>query len=327
MHRITLPNAFLEGENNVYLFRGEETVLIDAGYDTPEIKGELLEGFASAGINASDLDRIYLTHYHIDHCGLLEYLVAESGASVHAHPDDALLVEGDEREWDRLMKRRYRLLEEWGVPEHRLERLRDALIEGDDIYGDVNVEPISDETVIDVAGTPLRTIHTPGHSLGHLAFDLPDKNEILTGDALLPVYTPNVGGADVRVERALERYVQTLQRIAAGEYDHAWPGHRNPIDNPTVRANHIIAHHEERSLRILRLLDSHGATTPWELATRLFGDLEGVHTLHGPGEVYAHLDHLTRSGDLERDGKEYRLTAETAAELAALDGDAWPLEI
>jgi len=327
MHRIPLPNAFLEGENGIYLFDGDETVLVDAGFDTTAIRDRLLDGFATAGFEVADLDRIYLTHYHIDHCGLLEWLVSRSGASVHAHPDDLPLIEGDEDAWQQLVERRYRLLEQWGVPDDRIEVVREALIEGGDVYGDVTVEPVSDSTEIDIGGTVLRTMHTPGHSLGHLAFVLEGANEILTGDALLPEYTPNVGGADIRVENSLGEYLRTLDRIAAGEYDRAWPGHREPIDDPTSRATEIITHHEKRAVRVLRALDTLETTTPWAVSKRLFGDLDDVHILHGPGETYAHLDHMRRTGALERDGQQYRMTAETRAALSRLDGETWSLAV
>ena len=50
-----------------------------------------------------------------------------------------------------------------------------------------------------------------------------------------------------------------------------------------------------------------GPSTPWEVSAALFGDLHGIHVLHGPGEAYAHLDHLAGAGVVERDGTRYAL--------------------
>ncbi|MFC6772029.1 MBL fold metallo-hydrolase, partial [Halorubrum pallidum] len=47
--------------------------------------------------------------------------------------------------------------------------------------------------------------------------------------------------------------------------------------------------------------------TPWEVSAELFGALSGIHVLHGPGEAYAHLDHLAAAGVAEHDGRRYRL--------------------
>jgi hypothetical protein len=35
--------------------------------------------------------------------------------------------------------------------------------------------------------------------------------------------------------------------------------------------------------------------------------LKEIHILHGPGEAWAHLDHLAHAGVVERDGHRYRL--------------------
>jgi len=62
------------------------------------------------------------------------------------------------------------------------------------------------------------------------------------------------------------------------------------------------------------------------VSDELFGDLDDIHILYGPGEAFAHLDHLARAGELVRDGSTYRLTAETAAALDESDGDRWSIE-
>lgn len=325
VHRISLPNEYLEGTNNVYLLNGEETVLIDAGSDTPEIRDALTDGFANADLAIPDLDRILLTHYHIDHCGAVGWLVEQSGATVHAHPADQPLIEGDKMAWDQLERRRRDSLDEWGVPKSEIEALFDAFVEGPHLYADVTVRPLEGGVRVDGCGTIVRTHHTPGHSLGHLAFDLPERNEIISGDALLPVYTPNVGGADVRIEGALAHYVETLQWFAAETFNRAWPGHRAPIADPTDRAQEILHHHRERAMRVLRTLEEGGPMTPWAVSQELFGSLEGVHILHGPGEAYAHLDHLAGTGTLRREKEGYRLTAETAEVLRSTETEVWDL--
>jgi glyoxylase-like metal-dependent hydrolase (beta-lactamase superfamily II) len=325
MHRISLPNEFLEGRNNVYLFDGEETVLVDGGSDTPEIRHALGDGFSEANLAVADLDRIYVTHYHIDHCGLLGWLVEQSNATVHAHPEDRPLIEGEEAAWSRTIALRRERLDEWGVPTDAINRLLDVMVDGAALYDGVDVEPVTDDTRIDLGETTLRALHTPGHSRGHLAFELPARNEVLTGDALLPVYTPNVGGADIRVEDPLASYVGTLERLADGSFDRGWPGHRHPIDSPTARAEEIIDHHERRAMRVLRTLVDVGPATPWTVSEHLFGDLEGVHILHGPGEAYAHLDHLNRAGLLVRTETGYQLTDDAADRVRHRDADTWPL--
>jgi len=126
-------------------------------------------------------------------------------------------------------------------------------------------------------------VHAPGHAAGLCCFETESGDEAFVGDALLPVYTPNVGGADVRVERPLERYVATLDRLIDRDYERVWPGHRDPIAEPTARADAILEHHRERTDTILAFLDDHGPADAWTVSAHLFGDLEGIHIVHGPG--------------------------------------------
>jgi glyoxylase-like metal-dependent hydrolase (beta-lactamase superfamily II) len=169
----------------------------------------------------------------------------------------------------------------------------------------------------------LDVVHAPGHAAGLCVYEL-ESGEALTGDALLPKYTPNVGGADIRVERPLEKYLQALDAIIAADYERAWPGHRDAIEDPTARAEVIRDHHAERAWNVLDALRRLEPADPWTVSADLFGELEHIHILHGPGEAYAHLDHLERAGHVRREGTEYRLADGVAAQLDEGDGH-WTL--
>lgn len=144
-----------------------------------------------------------------------------------------------------------------------------------------------------------------------------DRSEAFVGDTILPVYTPNVGGADVRVEQPLKRYLNTLEIIVEREFDRVWPGHRDVIGAPSKRAQAITDHHRERARRVIRILEKCGPSNAWEVSAQLFGDLKGIHIMHGPGEAYAHLDHLSRHDLVERTSDGYYVLKE--AEIAISD--------
>jgi len=64
----------------------------------------------------------------------------------------------------------------------------------------------------------------------------------------------------------------------------------------------------------------------WEVAPALFGELQGIHILHAPGEAYADLDYLSREATLERDGRRYRLIDRGYDRFAARRSRTWALE-
>ncbi|MFC7098582.1 MBL fold metallo-hydrolase [Halobaculum marinum] len=311
MNRIRLDNTVFEGLNNVYVLAdddSDELVLVDAGVALPEVREQLTTDLASLGYELADVDRVLLTHWHSDHAGLAGAIQAESGATVHAHEADAPLVAGDEAsllEERDLQAKKFR---EWGMPEDRREELSDFLGDHMDLGGEpCDVEPFADGDSFTVDGRTLEAVHLPGHAAGLTAFYDADADEAFVGDAILPKYTPNVGGADVRVDDPLGRYVDSLLRLIDLDPDTAWPGHRDRIDDPAGRAATILRHHVERTENVVDVLRREGASTPWEVSAALFGDLHGIHVLHGPGEAYAHLDHLASNGLAERDGTRYDL--------------------
>jgi glyoxylase-like metal-dependent hydrolase (beta-lactamase superfamily II) len=319
--RLQLENHEFEGSNSFYLLEGDgEAVLVDTGVSTPDVKRQFEEKLEGCGVGVDEIDHVFLTHWHADHVGLAGYVQEESGASVHIHERDAPIVEQDEEERDAMEEKQREALKDWGMPDGKRETLLAFITSNSTIQGSPpDLQKFDDGDRWEVAGTELEAVHSPGHTAGLASFAT-GNDEIFTGDAVLPVYTPNVGGADVRVERPLERYVETLLRIAERDFDRAYPGHREPIEEPTARALEIVEHHRERSARVVDVLREEGACDAWEMGAHLFGELESIHILHGPGESYAHLEHMERHGVVSsyRDDEEgtvrYQLEDEGALE-------------
>lgn len=101
-----------------------------------------------AGINISDIQRIYLTHTHVDHRIGLRRVKTESGAEVLAHKEKRGLREAFPFDLDHIV---------------------DQYVENDEYL------PI-------LSGA--RVIYTPGHASNHICLYLPEENILFTGDAL-----------------------------------------------------------------------------------------------------------------------------------------------
>jgi glyoxylase-like metal-dependent hydrolase (beta-lactamase superfamily II) len=313
MDRIQLGNTVFEGLNNVYVFRGEETVLVDTGVSTEPTREELVESLAELGGALADVDRVFLTHWHYDHAGLAGLIQQESGATVHVHEGDAPLVGGDRESLIEERTLQQEKFEQWQIPDGPREELMSFLEGHADLRGDnVDVMPFTGGDRFQVNGMVFEAVHLPGHAAGLTAFvvDRDGERQAFAGDAVLPKYTPNVGGADVRVEDPLAKYVESLVTVIERDWDRIHPGHRDPIADPAGRAREILAHHRERTEKVLDVLDRHGACDAWTVSHHLFGELETIHILHGPGEASAHLDHLENHGIVERDINEYRPVVE-----------------
>jgi hydroxyacylglutathione hydrolase len=191
-----------------------------------------------------------------------------------------------------------------------MAEIRAFFDESDQIVGDPpTVDPFTDGDTFEAGDETLTAMHLPGHTSGLCGFvrETETGRELLSGDAVLPVYTPNVGGADTRVDQPLAAYLDALSAIEAAGFTRAWPGHRDPIDDPGGRAREIIDHHRERTERVVETLRDRGPADAWTVSAALFGDLEGVHIIHGPGEAYAHLEHLCAHDVVTRTDAGYEL--------------------
>jgi hydroxyacylglutathione hydrolase len=304
MKHVQLGNHAFEGLNNCYVLGTEpdaETTLVDTGISTDDTRAQLQEGLDEYDLSFADVDRVLLTHHHGDHVGLAGEIQAAAGASVHVHEGDAPLVAGDPEAEAAMRDRMETLLDAWGMPGPYREELLGFLDSGDVTGLDPEVTTFVDGDRFDLGPVTLEAVHLPGHSVGlsGFRFDGPRGPELFSGDALLPYYTPNVGGADVRVESPLANYLRTLTRIIEAGYVRAWPGHRGAIVDPSGRAADIVVHHRDRTVRIVDYLRGAGPADAWTVSAHLFGELSSIHILHGPGEAYAHLGHLEEAGVVE----------------------------
>jgi glyoxylase-like metal-dependent hydrolase (beta-lactamase superfamily II) len=310
VNRIRLGNTVFEGANNVYVLDGESTTLVDTGVATDDVRAELRAGLDDLGCSIADVDQVLLTHWHHDHAGLAGEIQRESGATVRVHAADAGMVAGDEAAVAEERDIRERRFEEWAIPEEPLAELTGFLDRHGSLAGvDADVTTLADGDRLQAGDREVEVLHLPGHAAGlsAFAFDGEAGEEAFVGDVVLPKYTPNVGGADLRVEDPLATYVDSLVRVVERDFDRVWPGHRDPIDDPAGRAATILRHHRERTANVVNVLEEHGPCDVWTVSAHLFGDLENIHILHGPGEAWAHLDHLATHGVVAREGRRYEL--------------------
>ncbi|MFC7203267.1 MBL fold metallo-hydrolase [Haloferax namakaokahaiae] len=298
VERISHTAASPEGANSTYVLPACGLV-VDPGPPGDESWGVLRDGLSAIGLDVESVETVVVTHWHADHAGLAPRLAAAAGAELAMHEADAPLVADYGAERARRVERDARRLREWGVPDEIVDAVRagdspspmpaecqvTGLVDGD-LLGDIEV------------------VHAPGHTAGHLVLDAGDA--LFLGDAVLPMYTPNVGGTDTRMDDSLATYLDTLDRVVERVNSHsatpnAFPGHGSTVDL-SDRIAVIRAHHAERVLNARAELPAPGSDgrTPWSVARSLFGEMRGIHAKMGAGEAAAHLEYAVRRGLAER---------------------------
>jgi hydroxyacylglutathione hydrolase len=115
-----------------------------------------------------EIDRILITHAHIDHVGAVAALVDEYACPVLMHAE----------------------------AEPMLQQLPTQAMMMGLRFGKVPAveRHIEDEEVLEVGALRLRALYTPGHAPGHLAFYVEGASLVLSGDAL---FAGSVGRTDL----------------------------------------------------------------------------------------------------------------------------------
>ncbi|GLY88376.1 MBL fold metallo-hydrolase [Actinoallomurus iriomotensis] len=142
--------------------------LVDTG--TKGATKRTLAGLAAMGKAAEDVTRIVLTHAHGDHAGGAAKMAMVTGASVAIHESDA--------QW---------ALAGQAPPRDSATaggRFMNRLGKGGNGFPAIVVgEEFSDDHVLPIAGG-LRVVHTPGHTMGHVALLHETTGVLITGDSI-----------------------------------------------------------------------------------------------------------------------------------------------
>jgi glyoxylase-like metal-dependent hydrolase (beta-lactamase superfamily II) len=189
----------------VYVWRdGDSATLIDTG--APGSGADITS--AVPGI-----DRILLTHGHVDHIGSAAELRTSTGALVMAGEGDAAVIRG---ETDMPPP----VFEDWEVPIY--ERVSAGL---PNVAPPVPVDrELSDGEVLNFGGGA-HVLAIPGHTEGSIAVHLPEHGVLFTGDTIANVGSVMLG--TFNQDRA--RAVASFQRLAALDVETACFGHGEPI--------------------------------------------------------------------------------------------------
>ena len=275
---------------------------MDTGPNLESALEQLEAGLADLGYRVENLERIVITHPHIDHMGLAEVLRRRSGAEVWAsagterwltafHESDAWI-----KGW------RAELMLRHGVPaavvaggsrEAIFAASWDPSVQLDRLLHDGDVVPFRDRE--------WRVLLRPGHSPFDLLFHDVRNCCVLVGDHLIdhissnalitpiPMLTP-----EARPTPLLD-YRRSLARTAEVSADVLLSGHGSPIVDLGHLVDARLASMDRRAHRIHELLGSEQLSAH-DVARAIWGETAETEAWLTTSEVLGHVDLLSRRG-------------------------------
>jgi glyoxylase-like metal-dependent hydrolase (beta-lactamase superfamily II) len=280
----------------VYVIQKDEfCILIDAGSGMDSSHQHLLEGLQSAGLQASDLSHILLTHAHIDHYGGLSRLRPLTRAMIGAHELDVQTVAHHEARLALISKRLASFLAETGLAEEQRDQLLSIYRFTKAIYQSVPVD-FTYETAGMKLG-PLEIIHLPGHCPGHVAVCLDDI--VFCGDMVVEGVTPHLSPESINPYSGLDHYLDSLARLQCWARDArlVLNGHNDVITDLPAQ---IRLTKENILRRMNKGIEALGEPhTLAEICTAIYGETNGYNQLLVIEKTGAYVEFLYENGMIE----------------------------
>ena len=261
------PSPYTYTGTQTHLVGTTDIAVIDAGPDDSAHIEALIRAIDGRPVTA-----IVVTHHHRDHSPGTRPLQAITGAPiVGAAPFD---------------------LDDTGA---RADASFDADYSPDRVLGEGDI--------VTGEGWTLEAITTPGHTSNHLAFALPEKKALFSGDHVMGWSTTIVSPPDGN----MTAYMASLEKLMGREDRIYYPGHGEAIEKPQRLVRGMLGHRKQREGQILRLLRDAARPIP-ALVERMYVGLDARLVPAAARSVLAHLYDLQTRGLVIEEGETWRTT-------------------
>jgi glyoxylase-like metal-dependent hydrolase (beta-lactamase superfamily II) len=302
VHALPIPTPFAVGRVNCYLVEDDPLTLVDSGPNSGTSLTALEAALGEHGRRVEDLERIVITHQHIDHFGLVSILADRSGAEVCALDrlapwlarfDDA--TEDDDAFAQAIMLRH-------GIPEDMVMVLRAVTRQFRAWGASATVTtPLADGSVLAFAGRQWRVHHRPGHSPSDTVFHDERSGKLVAGDHLIkhissnPLISRPLDGSGGERPKALVTYIASMKATRALEVSTVLPGHGEAFTDHSALIDERLRLHDRRARKLLGLV-AERPRTAHELAQELWGNVAVTQAYLTLSEVLGHMDLLVDDG-------------------------------
>lgn len=278
---------------------GDYAALIDVGSGQGQSDEQLRAGMAELAeawderLSWSDLDRIVISHAHIDHHGGLNMVSALTDAPIAVHElDRRVLINHEER----LALTRFRLavfLRRAGVGEELRAKLLAMYGWSKGIFRSVQVSDVLKDG--DTLDGIFEVVHVPGHCPGQVCLRIDDV--LLTADHVLPNLAVFLAPESLTAATGVDHFLQSLHKVARLDGVRlALGGHDQPVYD---LAQAVASIEHTQAGRIARIYEACAEPRSIaELTAAIYPAIGNYDELLALQKVGAYVEYLDQRGHL-----------------------------
>jgi len=304
--RLPLPTHPDLGTANVYLLGSHPVTLIDAAPKIPGSFEFIKDQLRQAGHDTPDIERILITHGHVDHFGLVTRIREDAGRSIPCfiHAEDRWRVGADRyralsrEEADHLMNM-------VDVPAKEYEKIEQMFSFLDEICDPVtDAIAMEDGDIFEGEGYRIRVVHTPGHTPGNCCFYETRNRILFSGDHILknihpkPLFELNKELIRDPGYLSLRAYQQSLDKVSTLDLSYVFPGHGERVEDLPGLVAAYRKHHRERMDRIWRTIRDEPRPL-YHIIDQVFDVVPDGDVFLAISEILVHLEILAEEGRVE----------------------------
>ncbi len=304
---IPLPDISALRTANVYSLGKGPYTLVDTGPKFPGSFDFLKEEFNKIGLDIADIERIIITHGHIDHYGLAAKIRKAAGHHIdcYIHAEDKWRIAEEAYSMSAWTEDADQYLVMADVPKVKIEKISEGFdrfkLLSDPIDDAI---PVEDGEIFEGDGYHLQLIHTPGHSPGSCCYYEKNKKILLSGDHIIGHLTPNPL-IEIRREhlrdpdyKSLQKYLQSLDKLAGLDVNYVFPGHGDAVDDLKGIIASYHEHHQERCDLVWKALKKEPRPI-YHIIDEVFKHVPEDEVMLAISETFVHLEILIEEGRAE----------------------------
>ena len=307
---IPLPGSPLKWLNSYIVKGGDRFLLVDTPFNMPACETAALSFLSELDAPLERTD-IFITHIHVDHCGLTRKFKRPQN-KVFASEKDSGIINAmvDESYWAVVAKNNERA----GMPKE------EALDYREHVAFRYKPEAVTPFTIahpgdmLNFGQYRFSVVDLSGHSPGQIGLFDDNCGVMFCGDHVLDKISPNISTYDLETDY-LALYLKNLKAIRNLPVRHLLTAHRELPDNPQKRIDTLIRHHEQRLDEVLSIAKMSRKATPYEVAVKMkwsiaktFNDFPKMQKWFACSEAMAHLQYLYFHGALSSNQAQTPLT-------------------